>query len=67
MTTPAMKSEIDLHYTSISGCPLSSNWKNGRKDDLGTNTFHMHPLGFVVFLDSAQVLACGVIHAHMKE
>jgi len=55
-----------MHYASVSGCPLSSNWLN-EEDNLGTNAFCFHPQGFEVFLNSAQVVACGAIHVHMKK
>lgn len=60
---PATSPEVDRHYSSISDCPLSS----GGKDNLDTSIFHLHPQGFIVFLDSAQVLAFSVIHAYMEE
>ena len=62
--TPAKKPQPDLHYMSVYGCTLSCN---GKKYNLGTNTFSLHPRRYVVFLDSSQVLVCGVICAHMKE
>jgi len=34
---------------------------------MGTSAFCLHPQGFEVFLNSAQVLACGVICAYMKD
>ena len=64
---PAMKPGVEMHYMSVSGCAFSSSWLNGGKDNLGTSIFHLLPQGFVVFLDSAQELAIGVICAHMKQ
>lgn len=58
MMAPATKPEIDLHYTSIPGYPLSSYGRNEGKDYLGTNIFHLDPQGFVISLDFAQFLAC---------
>lgn len=44
-----------MHYTPISGFPLSSNWQNWRENNLDTGILHLHSHGFIVLFDSAHV------------